>query len=53
MSTHNRKLEFVRFPGGDKNFPAFALAYPESGVHAGRLFPISDSEGAGGETYQP
>lgn len=53
ISTHNRKLEFIRFPGGDKSFPTLALAYPENGAHAGRLFPVNDSEDIGGETFQP
>jgi len=53
MTTHNRKLEFVRYPGGDKSFPAFALAYPDNGMHAGRLYPLDDSENLAGETFQP
>lgn len=52
MSTHTRKLEFVRFPGGDKNL-IFALAYPDDGLHAGRMFPVSDSEDPIGQTFQP
>lgn len=53
VSSHDRRLEFVRYPGGDKNFPAFALAYPDTGLHAGRLFPAIEPENHFGETFQP
>lgn len=52
MSTHDRKLEFIRYPSVDKNL-TFALAYPEDGLHAGRMFPVNDSEDPVGETFQP
>jgi len=52
MSTHDRKLEFIHYPGGDKNL-TFALAYPDDGYHAGRMFPVNDSEDPVGETFQP
>jgi len=29
------------------------LAYPEKGLHAGRIFPTRESEDVLGETYQP
>lgn len=45
VSTHKQKLEFVRYPNGGKEFPNFALSYPEEGVHAGRIFPTGESEG--------
>lgn len=53
ISSHTRRLEFVRYPNGGKEFPTFALAYPEDGLHAGRMFPIGDSEDFPGETFQP
>ena len=53
ISTHGRRLQFARYPGGDKDFPAFALAYPESGIHAGKVFPLSESEHVAGNTYLP
>jgi TPR repeat protein len=52
MSTHNRKLEYIRYPAGNKDL-TFALAYPEDGLHAGRMIPINDSEDPVGETFQP
>lgn len=53
MSNHTRRLQFVRYPSSDKSLPNFALAYPEDGLHAGRLFPLDDSEYIGGEESQP
>lgn len=51
--THKQKLEFVRYPNGGKEFPNFALSYPEEGVHAGRVFPVGDFERSTAETFQP
>ncbi|MBS1806322.1 MAG: sel1 repeat family protein [Acidobacteria bacterium] len=53
MASHNRRLEFVRYPNGGKDFPTFALAYPEDGLHAGRMFPVGESDDLPGETFQP
>lgn len=53
IASHNRRLEFVRYPNGGKDFPTFALAYPEDGLHAGRIFPIGDPDELPGETFQP
>jgi len=53
MASHNRRLEFVRYPNGGKDFPTFALAYPENGLHAGRMFPVGESEEMPGEAFQP
>jgi TPR repeat protein len=53
VSSHKRRLEFIRYPGGDTKFPSFALAYPDSGLHAGRMFPVIDQENDRWETYQP
>lgn len=53
IASHNRRLEFVRYPNGGKEFPTFALAYPEDGIHAGRIFPAGESEDLPGETFQP
>jgi|KBSSwiStaDraftv2_1062776.scaffolds.fasta_scaffold01839_11 uncharacterized protein len=53
MTSHKRRLEFVRYPSGDKDFPTFALAYPEDGLHAGRMFPVGESEELPAETFQP
>jgi len=53
MTSHNRRLEFVRYPSSDKDFPTFALAYPEDGLHAGRMFPVGESEELPAETFQP
>jgi TPR repeat protein len=53
IASHNRRLEFVRYPNGGKEFPTFALGYPESGLHAGRMFPVGESEDLPGETFQP
>lgn len=53
ISSHSRRLEFVRYPGGGKEFPTFALAYPEDGLHAGRMYPLGESQDLPGETFQP
>jgi uncharacterized protein len=53
VSSHNRRLEFVGYPGHDRNFPTFALAFPESGIHAGKVFPAPGSEDLPGDTFQP
>jgi len=53
ITSHNRRLEFVRYPNGGKEFPTFALAYPEDGRHAGLMFPVGDSSDLAGETFQP
>jgi uncharacterized protein len=53
VSSHDRHLEFVRYPGNDRNFPAFALAYPDNGLHAGRLFPVVEPDDYAGESFQP
>ena len=53
MAGHKRRLEYVRYPTGSKEFPTFALAYPEDGLHAGRMFPIGESGDSPGETFQP
>lgn len=53
VSTHKQKLEFVRYPSGGKEFPSFALSYPEDGVHAGRVFPAGDLERSTAEKFHP
>lgn len=53
MASHNRRLEFIRYPNGGRDFPTFALAYPEEGIHAGRIYPVGGSEDLPGETFQP
>ena len=50
VASHTRRLEFVHYPNGGKEFPDIALAYPEDGLHAGKLFPTATSEG---QTFQP
>lgn len=42
MAHHGRGLEFAPFPSAGKQ-GTFALAYPEHGAHAGRLFPLTES----------
>jgi uncharacterized protein len=53
VASHQRRLEFVHYPNDGKEFPDIALAYPEGGVHAGRIFPIGASEDDRGGTFQP
>jgi TPR repeat protein len=53
MASHKRRLEFVQYPNDGKEFPSVALAYPEDGLHAGRIFPIASSEDLNVETFQP
>lgn len=53
MDNHKRRLEYVTYPNGGKDFPTFALAYPEDGLHAGRIFPVGESEDVPGETFRP
>lgn len=50
VASHKRRLEFVHYPSGGKEFPDIALAYPEDGLHAGKLFPTGVSED---QTFQP
>jgi uncharacterized protein len=50
LATHKRRLEFVHYPNDGKEFPDIALAYPEDGLHAGKLFPTGTSEE---QTFQP
>lgn len=53
VATHKERLEFVRYPNGGKEFPNFALSYPEEGVHAGRIFPAGESSDPGSDTFHP
>ena len=53
VASHKQRLEFVRYPNGGKEFPNFALSYPEAGVHAGRIFPASEAGDQSSETFQP
>jgi hypothetical protein len=43
VQKHNRPLEFVNLGGENSSmFPAYALQYPEEGMHAGKLLGTSD-----------
>jgi len=44
VQKHNRPLEFVNWGGENASmFPAYALQYPEEGMHAGKLLGTSDA----------
>ncbi|WP_109488843.1 tetratricopeptide repeat protein [Occallatibacter savannae] len=52
VAHHGRGLEFAPFLNGGKQ-SSLALAYPENGAHAGRLFPLSESDAKPGEVFEP
>ena len=52
-ASHDRRLQFAPYQAGGKGQGTFALAYPEAGLHAGRMFPLGDQDDQPRELFQP